>query len=287
MKDKLILHLKALKMFLKGRSLQQIKFWLYEQELDVSKYDDDMLIAQLCYFGHHTEKALKHHDRGERGKLKRKKLELLLQESKLRSFDEPEVLEWAENLIEHFDECTDIYITPIENNAEHVQREEILSFVKSRATTRFWQPKQIDNEIIDDILNTALTSAISCNRQTIRFSVVRNSIDNMCLGDSNNNSMLNKAPTIIYVAEDERFFTDLFETALDVGSVCSTLLTAAHFYGIQGTWIYQPDYYSDMSLRDKLGFSKNHKIYSVITLGYPCDKQVKPPRFRAKICRES
>lgn len=276
---KIIIYLKALKRLIKYRSLKKAIFFIYEQDMDVSKYDNDMLMAQLGYFGHHTEKVLKHNNRGNRGKNKRDKLELLLREFQKRDIKEPKVVEWAKDLIEYYDNNKDIYIKNIDKAEAYPQAKEILDFIKQRTTTRFWQPKDIDDHIIKDILEVAMSSALSCNRQTIRFSVVNNRVENMIVGDSNNKSMLDKAPIVIYVAEDERFFNDLFETALDVGGVCATMITAAHFYGIEGTWIYQDDYYCNTKLRDKLGFSKNHKIYSVVTLGYPMDQQLKPPRF--------
>lgn len=284
--NKLIIYLKALKTFLRTKSIKRAKFLIYEQDMDVSKYDDDMLIAQLGYFGHHTEKALKHHNRGNRGKHKRDKLELLVKEAQKRDIKEPKVIEWAKHLIEYYDTNQDIYINKIDDIKIHPQKDEILKFIKQRTTTRFWQAKEIDDEIIENILETAMSSALSCNRQTIRFAVVRNKVENMVVGDSNNKSMFDKAPVTIYVAEDERFFNDLFETALDVGSVCATMMTAAHFYGIEGTWIYQDEYYGNIQLRDKLGFSNNHKIYSVITLGYPVDAQEKPPRFKIRYANE-
>jgi nitroreductase len=237
-----------------------------------------MLIAQLGYFGHHTEKALKHHNRGNRGKDKRDKLELLVKEIKKRRINEPRILHWAEHLIKYFDTHQEIYINKRDDIEVHLQKDEILRFIKKRTTTRFWQAKEINDDIIKDILETAMSSALSCNRQTIRFAVVKNKVENMIVGDSNNNSMFNKAPVTIYVADDKRFFPEEYGNALNVGGVCSLIQLAASAYGISGSWIYFSESYEQELLKKKLGFKKYMYIYSSITMGYPLDKQEKPPR---------
>lgn len=276
--NKLIIYLKALKKVLKTKSLKRAKFLIYEQEKDVSKYDDDMLIAQLGYFGHHTEKALKHHNRGNRGKHKRDKLDLLVKEAQKRNINEPKVIEWASHLIEYYDTNQEIYIKKTDDIKVHPQKDEILKFIKQRTTTRFWQAKEIDDKIINDILETAMSSALSCNRQTIRFAVVKNKVENIVVGDSNNKSMFNKAPVTIYVADDERFFPEKYGNALDVGGVCSLIQLAANVYGISGSWIYHSESYEQERLKKQLGFKSYMYIYSSITLGYPSDEQEKPPR---------
>lgn len=276
--NKFLIYLKALKTFLRTKSIKRAKFLIYEQDMDVSKYDDDMLIAQLGYFGHHTEKALKHHNRGSRGKHKRDKLELLIKEAQKRDINEPKIIEWAKNLIEYYDINQEIYIRKIDDIKIHPQKDEILKFIKQRTTTRFWQAKDIDDEIIKDILETAMSSALSCNRQTIRFAVIKNKIENMVEGDSNNKSMFDKAPVTVYIADDERFFPEKYGNALDVGGVCSLIQLAASAYGISGSWIYHSESYEQDRLKKQLGFKDYMYIYSSITLGYPDDKQEKPPR---------
>lgn len=276
--DKFIIYLKALKTFLRTKSFKRANFLIQEQDMDVSKLDDDMFIAQLGYFGHHTEKALKHHNRGNRGKHKRDKLELLVKEAQKRELDEPKVLEWAKHLISYYDSNEEIYIKKLDNVKEHPQKDEILKFMKHRTTTRFWQAKEIDDKIIKDILETAMSSALSCNRQTIRFAVIKNKVENMIVGDSNNKSMFAKAPLTIYVADDERFFPEKYGNALDVGGVCSLIQLAASTYGISGSWIYHSESYEQNRLKKQLGFKNYMYIYSSITLGYPIDNQEKPPR---------
>lgn len=276
--DKLIIYLKALKRLLIIRSLKKVKFWILEQDMDVSKYDDDMLITQLGYFGHHTEKALKHHNRGNRGKNKRNKLELLVNEAQKRKINEPKVIKWAKHLLEYYDTNQKIYIKKIDNIEVYPKKDEILNFIKKRTTTRFWLPKEIDDKIIKDILETSMSSSLSCNRQTIRFAVVKNKVENMIVGDSNNKSMFDKAPVTIYIADDERFFPEKYGNALDVGGVCSLIQLAASAYGISGSWIYHSESYEQNNLKKQLGFKDYMYVYSSITLGYPMDKQEKPPR---------
>lgn len=277
--NKIINLLRVVKTFLWTKSLKRAKFVWYELDENVSRLDNDMLLAQIGYFGHHTEKALKHHNRGNRGQQKRDKLGFLVKEIEKRNINESKVINWAKHLIEYFDTNKEIYLEPIRDILEYKNKDEILEFIKTRTTTRFWQPKEVDDSIIENILETAMSSALSCNRQTIRFAVVKNKVENMIVGDSNNKSMFDKAPVVIYIADDERFFPEKYGNALDVGGVCSLIQLAASAYGLSGSWIYHSESYEQKKLKKELRFEKYMYIYSSITIGYPMDKQEKPPRF--------
>jgi len=274
--------LRSLKTFLKTWSLRKARFVWYETRLDVENLDDDMLLTQIGYFGHHLEKALKHHNRGNRGLEKRKKLKLLVNEAIKRGIKEDKVFNWAKHLIEYYDNNQQIYIKKIDETKEHPYKNEILKAIRERTTVRFWQPKEVPDEIIEDILWTAMHAPLSCNRQSIRFVVVKNKLENMVLGDSNNKSMFEKAPVLIYVADDSRFFPEKYGNALNVGSVCSMIQLAASVYGLGSCWVYHSESYEQRKLKEKLGLQKHMYIYSSIMIGYPLDEQEKPPRMSKK-----
>jgi len=274
--------LRGIKTFLWTRSLQRAKFIWYEADMEVEKMDNDMLLTQLGYFGHHTEKALKHHNRGTRGKEKRDKLELLVSEAIKRGIKEDEVFQWAKHLIEYFDTNKEIYIKKTDEIKIHPYKDKILKSIRERTTVRFWQPKEVEDRIIEDILHTAMHSALSCNRQSIRFVVIKNKVENIVVGDSNNKSMFDKAPVTVYVADDSRFFPEKYGNALDVGGVCSMIQLAGSAYGISSTWMYYADFYNQDCIRKELNLAKYMYVYSVITLGYALDLQQKPKRFNNK-----
>lgn len=278
----LISLLRVIRVFFITRSYKRARFSWLELNLQADKMDDNMLIAQLGYFGHHTEKALKHHNRGNRGLFKRKKLEVLLNEALKRQLDEPMLLDWAQRLISHYDNSKEIYIERYEGDRISEHRDEFLTLIKDRTTTRFWLPEEVELDIIEKILETAIASPLSCNRQTVRFAITRNHVDDMVVGDSNNKSMFAKAPVTIYVADDPRFFSEKYGNALDVGGVCSLILVAAKAYGLSGSWIYHSESYEQKLLKKELGFEDYMYIFSSITLGYPLDKQEKPPRCSVK-----
>jgi len=97
--NKFINFLRAFKNLLWSKSIKRSKFVWYDLDMEVSKLDDDMLLTELGYYGHHTEKALKHHTRGSRGQQKRDKLELIVNEVEKRKIDETNVINWAKYLI--------------------------------------------------------------------------------------------------------------------------------------------------------------------------------------------
>lgn len=280
--SKIILFLRSLKTFLFTGSIKKAKFVWYELDLDVKKLDNDMLLTQIGYFGHHLEKALKHHNRNNRGRKKRDKLELLINEAVKRGIKEDKVFNWAKHLIEYYDNKQEIYIKKIDTIKEHPYKNKILEAIRKRTTIRFWQPREVPDEIIEDILWTAMHAPLSCNRQSIRFVVIKNKIENIKMGDSNNKSMFEKAPVLIYVADDGRFFPEKYGNALDVGGVCAMIQLAASAYGLGSCWIYHCESYEQENLKKKLGLPKYMYIYSSILLGYPLDCQQKPPRMHSK-----
>ena len=267
---------------MRTKSLRKAKFFMHERRTDVEKLDDDMLLAQICYFAHHLEKALKHQKRGNRGRFKRFKLELLLNEAKKRNIREDKVFNWAWKLIKYYDTSSDLYVRFIrdEEIKVHPFKDVILDAIKKRTSVRFWQPREVPDEIIEDILYTAVHSAMSCNRQTVRFVVVKNDPDKMVVGDSNNQSMFEKAPVVIYVADDGRFFSEKYANALDVGGICSMIQLAAHAYGLGTCWVYFCESYEQKKLKKKLGLKDYMYIYSAVLMGYPLDMAEKPPRFK-------
>lgn len=277
--NKFINFLRVTKSLIWTKSLKRAKFVWYDLNMEVSKLDNDMLLTELGYYGHHTEKALKHHNRGKRGQQKRDKLLLLINEVEKRKIKETKVIAWAKHLVEYFDTNKEIYLEPITDIEEHKYRDEILDFIKTRTTTRFWQAKEIDDKIIENILEVSLSSALSCNRQSVKFVVVKNKVENMILGDSNNQSMFKKAPVVIYLADDERFFPEKYGNSLDIGGICSLIQLAASAYGVSSTWMYYADFYNQKSIRKKLNLEDYMFVYSAIAIGYPSDKQEKPPRF--------
>jgi len=254
------------------------RFLYHQLRTDIKDLDDYMLLTQVGYFGHHVEKAIKHQNKGARGLDKRNRLFELTKELEKRDLREEETLKWATHIIEEFDSYQSIYIERISSDLEIEKREDILDFMKKRTSVRFWQNKTVDKEVISKIIDTAfICSALSCNRQTLRVICVNNK--DSFEGDSNNNSLQKKAPHLLYIANDDRFFTDKYETSLDVGSFCSSLMLAASALGVSGCWMYEGKFHDDDELRKKFGLSKHHYFYSVMALGYPLDSQEKPPRL--------
>lgn len=272
---------KAFKTLIRTQSLRKSRFVYQERRLDLSNLDDNLLIAQIGYFGHHLEKALKHHNRGTRGGFKRLKLQKLIEELENRPAKDSKIQIWANKLISYYDNEKDIYVDQ-EKGPQPSQSQEIIDFIKERTSIRFWQKREVSDDIIKGLIDTAMHSALSCNRQTIRFAVKKNQLENMELGDSNNQSMFAKAPVLIYVADDNRFFSEKYGNALDVGGVCASLQLAAKAFGLSATWVYFSESYDQEKTKKELGFEEYHYIYSLITIGYPLDKQEKPPRFDVK-----
>lgn len=270
--------IKILYRFLRSRNRYRISFDYFSLRTDYDNLDDQMCLSQIGYYGHHVEKALKHHNRGSRGKEKAMRLQNLLNTYKLRKNKDHNIIEWASKILMEFNKTDhSIYVSELIEETEI--KDEIIHFIRNRTTVRFWKNKNISRYVLNDILETALSSSISCNRQSVSFVVQENEIETIDgIGDSNNPSMLSKAPIVIYIIADSRFYSEKYANALDVGGVCATLLLAAKAYGLSGCWIYTAETINQKKVGKALGLKKHDYIYSRITIGYPYDDQEKPPR---------
>ena len=270
--------IKIIVRFIRTKSKYRISFDYYSMRADVDNFDSQMCVSQIGYYGHHVEKALKHQERGNRGREKAARLQNLLDTYVTRNDKDPIIIDWASRILVEFEKTQhEIYVTKLVGDP--IIQNDVIDFIKTRTTVRFWKNKIISKEILEDILKTALTSSISCNRQSVKFLIKKNSIDESNgIGDSNNPSMLSKAPIVVYVSADSRFYSEKYGNALDVGGVCATLLLAAKAYGLSGCWIYTAETIDQKKVGKELGLERHDYIYSRITLGYPYDDQEKPPR---------
>ena len=277
----LFLLLKLLIEYIKTKGRKRLIFLLYYLREDYSNFDDGILVTEIGYFGHHLEKALKHPCRGSRGSEKRNRLEKLLSEYERRESRNNSLIEWARHLINYYDNNKKFYLNRIEKFAIRERNETMIGYITKRTTTRFWQPKEVESAILDEIIDISLSAPISCNRQSIKFLVKKNVEQHMELGNSSNTSMIQKAPVVIYVAVDTRFYNEKYAPALDAGSVCSTLLLCAQAFGLYGCWIYAADSREVQNLFQKATeFSKYCIVFSALALGYPMDSPRKPPRVK-------
>jgi nitroreductase len=262
------------------KDFRRVKFEYYNFIDSFESIDDNMLMTQICYFTHHLEKSIKHNRKqdSKRGKDKRDKLSLLLKEYQKRNLTEDKIINWVKETCNYFDTNCELYIN---NNIDTIKfsQEEIVNFIKNRTSSRFWIQKDVSIEVVEKIIELAYSAPTSCNRQEVRFLVKYNDIENINIGNSSNKSMFEKAPVVIYVVADERFFPEKYACALDVGSICQTLLLSMEAFGLRGTWIheYTPDFQKEIKKKYKL---KDYQhVYSSIVFGYPIDFTKKPPRL--------
>ena len=155
--------------FFKSRKIERISFDFNSQRTDFNNFDDEMLVSQIGFYGHHVEKALKHQKRGKRGVDKKNRLANLLKEYSLRKKKDTAIIKWATNISNLFDKKHKFYVTEISNDLE--KKNDVLDFIKNRVSVRFWKNKKIEKNVLENILRISLSSPISCNRQSIRFLV--------------------------------------------------------------------------------------------------------------------
>lgn len=268
-------------------NLYRWKHWQTRQRPPAS-LDDGILASLVRWHAHQTEKATKHPSQGSenpRGVAHSRALRRYLAELHQRNLPtHTNVVTWASHILAIYDEWID---SPGAINQDKDQSiiapdlptaEQTLSLIKHRTSTRFWQPREVPETIVNQLLTAALQAPSSCSRMGWFFAAVRQPpLPNMRLA-VNNKEMLRNAPLIIYFACFNNYYPERYAPALDVGGASQTLLLAAETFGLRGCSMYHSESFDQDALRHQLDLPSSAYIYLAVCLGYPADQPNKPAR---------
>lgn len=254
-------------------------------ELAKTHEDYQLKLMALRYLAHQLEKVVKHdyNDKvGLRGVDKAgsaKELLNSLKDTKYRSF--PDVV-WAQAILDQYDgwKTSGQMRRKSSFNGANKKKITFTELVYSRRSVRFWKDKKIDESILKEILQTGIMAPSSCNRQTWRFTIVRNICPGKSLVDNgvSNPSMISKAPYILYISIDQRMYSEVFSPAIDVGLVTQNILLAMESNNLGACPIYQCESYRQKRLRKVLGLSEYEYVYLALPFGVPDEEALTPSR---------
>jgi len=271
---------KKIKTLLKKKDPKLAKFNEYINK-DPAKLDNDLLITSLCYHGHHVDKITKCNYKENLGISKYRRLEKLFFEFKQRKLNNTNISNWISDVLNNYDRFAKTrkkILNTESSELKPLNQSSIIDFILNRASVRFWQPRVVEQEKINKIIEAGINGPVSCNRHPFKVGIKMNTIDKIERGEAKNSSLLYKAPLKLYVAIDERLYREKYACALDCGSFCSHALLAANSLGIEGCWIYGCEALDQVKLRNQFNLPKHYYFYSILLLGYPEEKPEKPAR---------
>lgn len=162
----------------------------------------------------------------------------------------------------------------------------IIQNMITRRSIRKFQPKQIADAELTQILTAAQYAPTGMDRQHLVYIAVQDSETIAVLSEMNAEIMGNPAldpyygaPTIIFVLADQNVMTCVEDGALALGN----MMNAAHALGIGSCWIHRAremfETRQGKQLLEKWNISGDYQGIGACVLGYP-DSPAKDPSAR-------
>jgi nitroreductase len=151
--------------------------------------------------------------------------------------------------------------------------------LKTRRSVRAYRPDPLPHDVLDDIVDCARLAPSGRNEQPWEFVVVtqRHTLDALADLTDFGLHISQAAACVVVFCRDTKYF-------LEDGSAATTsLLLAAWAYGVGTCWVSgdkRP--YAD-DVRELLGARKDHRLVSLVPMGYPAEEPTKPKRPLADV----
>ena len=254
------------------------------------KMDIGLRLMVLRYLCHQLDKTIKYDFKPNnvRGKDKFKRASIIFETLKNTKFADTPDVKWARQILERYKlwksgEKRSFVVTAIDDGeVVSISRKDFKEVVYNRRSVRFWSKKKVSKKILYKIIQMGIMAPSSCNRQPWRFVVVENIQKNLDNKDPGNKSMIMRAPYIIYVAIDERLYSEKYGPALDAGFASQNILLAIEYFGLKACGMYQCETINQNRVRSNLGLPDHLYIYVAIPFGFPAEVVDVPGRVNVE-----
>ena len=224
-----------------------------------------------------------------------------LQEWDGRSLEANETIDWANELISEAKSLLQDQNYQKELNLaldiDYKKAEELFELIKKRRSVRSWQNRKVPKDVIEKLLEAATWAPSACNRQSVRYVVLKDEEQRMALVKLRE-KFLGRAPVLIFIGADSRnYYSEEVEIVpyLDAAVATQNLLLMAHAMGLgavivkctnvdikmDATWSGGADRRKAVSeMYSKLNLPDYFLPAAIVALGYPKRIPKAPPRLR-------
>lgn len=147
-----------------------------------------------------------------------------------------------------------------------------LDLVLSRRSIRSYEPKDIPEDILRQILEAGRQAPSAANRQPIRFVVVRNFDKKKKLSAALFGRFIKDSAVVIVGCADEKSTLTGKWAVVDAAIALENMVIAAWSLGIGSCWIGG---FNEGDVKKILNIPKKWKVVALIPFGYPAE-QPKP-----------
>jgi len=159
---------------------------------------------------------------------------------------------------------------------------DVLECIRTRRSVRSFKSKQIENETLNKILESATLAPSSGNLQNWEFVIVKEKrskeeLVNIALGQN----FIAEAPIVVIVCSNQKRISvygergDKLYSIQNTAAAIQNLLLAAWSFGIGSCWVGAFD---EKALSGFLKLPEHIRPVAMIPLGYPDEKPIKPKR---------
>lgn len=212
-------------------------------------------------------------------------LENLIWEAERRNLSYSENVKGAKTFLEelknqHKETTNEDVVVPV-TSTNH-----FFEMAKCRKSIRKFSERKISKETIYQILNCAIESPSSCNRQSWRFLIINDSESLSFISKIRRIAFLKNAPVVICVLIDKNLYADKKEldytSYMDGAAAIMNIIYAAESLGISSCWVNFG--ILEISENDMIKFYSFFKVntslkpISLVVLGYGVQDINKPKR---------
>ncbi len=159
---------------------------------------------------------------------------------------------------------------------------DVIEFIKSRRSIRFFEDKPIEKEIIHKVLEAGRWAPSGLNNQPWKFVVITNQEMKKRIGElSHYKRIFVDAPVLIGIFLDVSLIYHREKDIMGIGACFENILLAIHGLGLGGVWLGEI-LKAKNEVRKILELPENLELMGFIAFGYPDKDKIKDTKSKRK-----
>ncbi len=159
---------------------------------------------------------------------------------------------------------------------------DLMEIIKSRRSVREFENKNVDDNVIEEILTAGQWAPSGLNNQPWKFCIIKNEEKKNALSQCTKyNNIVLKANFLIAVFYDLNKGYDRTKDVLAIGACIQNMLLYIHQIGLGACWLGEILNKKEQ-VNNILGVHSNCELMAVIAVGYPTKKKRQSTRHKLK-----
>jgi nitroreductase len=154
-----------------------------------------------------------------------------------------------------------------------------IEVLKTRRSVRAYSPQAPPKEVIEDIIDCGRLAATAINIQPWEFVVVTDAaLRRQIAHIADYGKFIAEAPVcVVVLCRETKYYLE------DGSAATQNLLLAARAHGLGSCWVAGDKKPYAEQIRRLVGAPEDHKLVSMVALGYPAEQPERPKRSLAEV----